>query len=125
MKLTIWNLGMELMKEQGVPEQSARGLIGKMIKECQARDGKYEGERKVMHAIARMSIKDVADCKSYLIACCKPEQISISKEKKEIEPEVINWDEVGKDLGLKWMPDNEMYQDYVMRVKEARRNAKT
>jgi len=67
MKLTIWNLGMEILKEQGTPEPQARSLIGKLIKD--------HGEPKVMLSIGQLSVKNPAEAKSYLIGLCKRESI--------------------------------------------------
>lgn len=42
---------------------------------------------------------------------------------REIKPETTNWDVEGGKYDLAFMPGKEMYQDFVMRVQEAQRNA--
>ena len=61
--MTIWNLGMELIKSQGTTEQQARSFIGKMIK--------THGEHKTAHAITDCLLKKPAEVKSFMIGCLK------------------------------------------------------
>lgn len=95
MKPSIWNLAMEIMKEQGTPEQSARSLIGKLIGET----SKY----KVAHAIADLALENPAEAKSFFIACCKKERIPSVKE----EDELLGY---AKRHGIKWKKANSWTQ---------------
>jgi len=87
MKHSIWNLATEIIKEQGNAEKSTRSLIGKLIKD--------HGEYKVAHAIADLSLKNPAEAKSFLIACCKQERVPGVKE----EDELLAY---AKKNGIKW-----------------------
>lgn len=60
-RMSIWSVGVKLLRHDGFPEDKARSYLGKLIQE--------HGEKVVAEAVAALSLKPIspADAKTYLI----------------------------------------------------------
>lgn len=73
-KSTIWSLGVQLIKQQGESDSTARAFLARLIKEF--------GDKAVAAGVAQLSLKQAttADVKSYLVGILKNQQQQITKK---------------------------------------------
>jgi len=66
-RVSIWSVGIKLLKHEGFSEDKVRSYLGKLIQE--------HGEKVVAEAVASLSLKPIspADAKSYLIGILRSE----------------------------------------------------
>lgn len=66
-RMSIWSMGVKLLRHDGFPEDKVRSYLGKLIQE--------HGEKIVAEAVATLSLKPItpADAKSYLVGILRTE----------------------------------------------------